>query len=90
LKDLNNPGTENQYPDTGNELTSVKLWTEYNHSKQLSYKLGLWYEDYTAENWAIDDLLAYDPTAVENTLLLGNETLDYDTYVVTVSASYRY
>ena len=90
MKDLNNPGTESQYPDTKTELNSVKLWTTYNHSKQLSYKLGFWYEDYTADNWAIDGLQPYDPTVVESTLLLGNETLDYDTYVITAAASYRY
>jgi MtrB/PioB family decaheme-associated outer membrane protein len=40
MKDLVNPGTEDQYPDTKTELTSVKLWTSYNHSKQLSYNCG--------------------------------------------------
>ena len=89
--DMNAPGPAIiQYPDTKTELTSVKLWTSYNQSKELSYKLGLWFEDYSADNWAVDDLQPYDPLAVENTLLLGNETLDYSVYVITVSASYRY
>jgi MtrB/PioB family decaheme-associated outer membrane protein len=90
MTNLTDPGNADQYPDTKTELTSVKLWTKYRYSKQLSYKLGLWYEDYSADNWAIDDLQPYDPTVVANTLLLGNETLDYDVYVVTLSASYRY
>ena len=90
MKDLINPGAEGQYPDTKTQLTSVKLWTDYNYSKNLSYKLGFWFEDYTADNWAVDGLEPYDPLAVENTLLLGNETLDYDVYVITVSATYRY
>ena len=90
MKDLFAPGTEGQYPDTKTELTSVKLWTNYNHSKQLSYKLGFWFEDYTADNWAVDGLQPYDPLVVENTLLLGDEALDYDVYVITLSASYKY
>jgi MtrB/PioB family decaheme-associated outer membrane protein len=90
MKDLFAPGTEGQYPDTKTELTSIKLWTNYNHSKQLSYKLGFWFEDYTADNWAVDGLQPYDPLVVENTLLLGNEALDYDVYVITLSASYKY
>jgi MtrB/PioB family decaheme-associated outer membrane protein len=90
MKDLINPGAEGQYPDTKTQLTSVKLWADYNHSKNLSYKLGFWFEDYTADNWAVDGLEPYDPLAVENTLLLGNETLDYDVYVITVSANFRY
>jgi len=90
MKDLVNPGTENQYPDNRTELTTIKLWTDFNYSKKLVYKLGYWYEKYSEDNWAIDGFTAYDQTAVANTLLLGNKTLDYDVHVVTVSASYRY
>ena len=90
MRDLAVPGTAGQYPETKTELTSVKLWTSYHHSKQLAYKLGFWFEEYSADNWAIDGLLPYDPAAVENTLLLGNETLDYNVYVITASASYRF
>ena len=90
MKDLNNPGTEDQYPDTKTELTSVKLWSNYSYSKQLIYKVGFWFEDYTADNWAVDGLQPYDPTTATNILLLGNETLDYNVYVITVSANYRY
>ena len=89
MKDLVNPGTESQYPDTETTLTSVKLWTSYNHSKQLSYKLGYWFEDYSAVNWN-DGLQPYDPTTAANILLLGNETLDYNVYVITASASYKF
>jgi hypothetical protein len=89
MSDLVNPGTEDQFPDTRTELTSVKLWTDYHYSKQLVYKVGYWYEEYSADNWAIDGLQAYNPT-VDGILLLGNETLDYNTSVITVSASYRY
>ncbi len=90
MKDLVNPGTESQYPDNKTELTSIKLWTDYNRSKQMVYRLSYWYEKYNEDNWAIDGWLPYDPAAVQNTLLFGNQTLDYDVHVVTVSASYRY
>lgn len=86
------PGTSavSQYPDNTTELNSVKLWTSYDYSKQLAYKLGYWFEAYRADNWAVDGLVPYDPALVPDSLLLGNETLDYDVYVVTVSASYRF
>jgi len=83
-------GTEEQFPDNKTELTSVKLWTNYNYDKELTYRLGLGYEDYTEDNWAVDGLLPYDQATVANTLLLGNEALDYDTYVITVSVSYKF
>ena len=90
MKDLVNPGTEDQYPDTKTALTSVKLWTTYNYSKQLTYKLGYWFEDYSADNWAVDGLQPYDPAVAEGILLLGNETMDYSAHVIMLSASYRY
>ncbi len=89
MKDTFNPGIEDPYPDTKTALSSLKLWTSYDYNKQLTYKLGYRYEEYSADNWAVDSLVPYDP-AVEGILLLGNETLDYNVYVVTVSASYRY
>ena len=90
MRDLAVPGTAGQYPETKTELTSVKLWTSYHHSKQLAYKLGLWFEEYSADNWAIDGVAVYDPLAVENMMFLGSETLDYNVYVITASMSYRY
>ena len=89
MTDLSGVTTAGQYPDTRTELTSVKLWTDYNYSKQLVYKLGLWFEEYSAENWAIDGVAVYDPLAVENMMFLGSETLDYNVYVITASMSYR-
>ncbi|UCB56394.1 MAG: MtrB/PioB family outer membrane beta-barrel protein [Thiotrichales bacterium] len=56
----------------------------------MVYKLGYRYEKYTADNWAVDGLQPYDPGVVAGTLLLGNQTMDYDVHVVTVSASYRF
>ncbi len=90
MRDLISPGTESQYPDNNTDLTSIKLWTDYNHSEKLVYKLSYWYEKYSEDNWAIDGWSPYDPAAVQNTLLFGNQTLDYDVHVITASASYRF
>jgi len=90
MKDAVNPGTENQFPDNETELTSFKFWTNYHYSKNLVYRLGYWFEDYSEKNWAYDGLSAYDPAVVENALLLGNQALDYQVHAVTVSASYIY
>jgi MtrB/PioB family decaheme-associated outer membrane protein len=90
MKDLVSPGTENQFPDNETELTSFKLWTNYNYNENLMYRLGYWFEDYSEKNWAYDGLDPYDPAVVENALLLGNTPLDYQVHVITVSASYKY
>ena len=81
---------EDQFPDNLTEMYSIKLWTDYNYSKKLVYKFGYWYEEYLADNWAVDGLEPYDPNVVANTLLLGNTTMDYEVRVFTVSASYRF
>jgi len=88
LKDQTSPGSEDQFPDTKSEMYTIKLWTDYNYSKQLVYKLGYWYEEYLADNWAVDDLPVY--TTGSGILLLGNETMDYEVRVFTVSASYKF
>jgi len=89
MTDIVVPGSEIQFPDTKTELSSIQLWGLYQYSKQLSYKLGYIYEKYSADNWAVDNLQAYDP-AYESLLLLDNETLDYNVYVVTLSAMYKF
>jgi MtrB/PioB family decaheme-associated outer membrane protein len=88
LKDQAAPGSEGQYPDTKSEMASIKLWTDYNYSKQLVYKLGYWYEEYLADNWAVDGLPVY--TSGSGILLLGNKTMDYEVRVFTISASYKF
>ena len=90
MTDPLNPGPQNQFPHNETELTSYKQWTTYNYNENLVYRLGYWFEDYSEKNWAYDGLSAYDPTVVENALLLGNTALDYQVHVVTVSASYKY
>ena len=89
MKDLANLGTEVQYPDTKTELTSVKLWTTYDYSKQITCKLGYWYEEYSENYWTAN-MLPYDTTSVDSALLLGSEPLDYNLYTITLSASYKF
>lgn len=82
--------TVNQFPDNLSEMVSIKLYTDYHYSKQLVYKFGYWYEEYIADDWAVDGLQPYDNTVVGQTLLLGQQTMDYEVRVFTVSASYRF
>ena len=89
--------TSSPYPDLKTELASAKLWAQYNQSKKLSYRFYYWYEDYQADDWAVDGLEANsliqalnqngDPTYY---LLTGEETLDYQVNVIGVSLVYRF
>jgi MtrB/PioB family decaheme-associated outer membrane protein len=89
VRDLGNLGTEDQYPDNKTEMSRVKLWTSYDYNKQLTYKLDFMFEEYSEENW-LKGFEPYDGAAVDNSLLLGNEILDYHAYAIAVSAIYKY
>ncbi len=91
--------TTSPYPDLKTELASVKLWTQYNHSKKLAYRFYYWYEDYEADNWAVDGLEADSlvglpppppQPGVTNYLLTGEDTLDYKVNVFGVSVVYLF
>ena len=88
MKDVFNPGTEDQYPDNETSRTSIKLWANYKYNKNMSYKLALWYEDYDEDNWAFDDVPAY--TANSGALFLDGDSPDYDATVITLSGTYRF
>lgn len=87
LTNLSAPGTAVQFPDLKTKLTSLKLWALYRYRHNLSFKLSYWHEDYDADNWAYDGLQA---NSVANTLLLGEETQDYDTSVIAASLIYHF
>lgn len=76
-----------QYPDLGTSMTSVKLWTRYQYRKDIALRLNYWYQKYSADNWAVDNLQA---NSVPNLLLMGEETLDYDVHVVSASIVYLF
>jgi MtrB/PioB family decaheme-associated outer membrane protein len=76
-----------QYPDLDTDMTSLKIWTQYNYRRNIAWKLSYWYEDYSADNWAVDNLQA---NSIPGLLLMDQETLDYDVHVVNASVIYRF
>jgi hypothetical protein len=90
--------TSSPYPDLKTELASVQLWAEYHQGKNLVYRLSYWYEDYDADNWALDglqpasliNLPSSSGTGTTNYLLTGEDTLDYAAHVVGVSLVYQF
>ena len=87
MKDLTFPGTNSDYPDLETRLTSLKLWTQYQYRRNLAFKLSYWYQDYSADNWAVDNL---QENSINNLLLLGEDTQDYDVHVVGLSFVYKF
>jgi len=76
-----------QYPDLKTAMGSLKLWTDYQVSKNIAVNVTYWYQTYREDNWAVDDL---DVDSIANMLLLGEETLDYDVHVIAASAKIKF
>jgi MtrB/PioB family decaheme-associated outer membrane protein len=87
MKNLVPGGEVTPYPDLKTELTSVKLWTLYRYRKDLALRLTYWYQKYSADNWALDDL---QPNSVPGLLLFGEDTQDYDVHAVSASAVFQF
>jgi MtrB/PioB family decaheme-associated outer membrane protein len=81
------PGGVTPYPDQETHLTSLKLWTQYHYRKDISLKLSYWYEDYSADDWALDNL---QENSIGNLLLLGEDTQDYNVQAIAASIIYRF
>ncbi|MDJ0805978.1 MAG: MtrB/PioB family decaheme-associated outer membrane protein [Gammaproteobacteria bacterium] len=76
-----------QFPDLETSLTSLQLWTRYRYSDTISYRFSYWYEDFSSEDWTVDDLEA---DSVDHLLLLGEDRLDYTQHVVGLSVNVRF
>ena len=82
------PTTE-QYPDLKTSLSSLQLWTQYQYSNSIVYKLSYWYERYSEEDWAVDgtvnNYIPLENDTIEGFLLLGEDRLDYTQHVIWLS-----
>ena len=97
MTDFGSTTTTSAYPDLKTELASLKLWAQYHQGKNLVYRLSYWYEDYDADDWALDGL---EPASLidrpspgpsnTNYLLTGEDTLDYQVNVFGVSVVYLF
>ncbi len=87
MKNLVPGATVEPYPDLKTELTSIRLWTLYHYRKDLDLKLTYWYEKYSADNWALDDVQV---NSVPNLLLFGEDTQDYDVHAVSASVLFHF
>ncbi|MEN8166436.1 MAG: MtrB/PioB family decaheme-associated outer membrane protein [Pseudomonadota bacterium] len=76
-----------QFPDLKTSLTSLQLWTRYRYSDTISYRFSYWYEDYSSEDWTVDDL---EEDSVDHLLLLGEDRLDYTQHVVGLSVNVQF
>ncbi len=75
------------FPELTTDLTSVKLYATYRLATALSLNAAFVHETYKVDDWSIDGVT---PSAIPTVLTLGEQTLDYDVNVITVSVRYLF
>lgn len=74
-------------PRDETRLKSLNLHATYKVQANLSLRAGLWYEDFDSTDWSVDGI---EPNQLHNVILLGEDSPDYNVYVVSFSAIFRF
>lgn len=77
------------FTDIRTQLHSLKVYAQYNHSRNLSYRLRYWREDYESSDWAGDGVDLVSPE-YPTSLFMGEGSPDYDVDVVGLSLLYSF
>jgi MtrB/PioB family decaheme-associated outer membrane protein len=75
------------FPTLKSNLATLKLHADYRLQENLALHAGYWYENYHANDWALDGV---DPDTISNVLGFGNDSPDYDLHLVMMSMRYRF
>ena len=74
-------------PDLESELDSLRIEAEYRSSERLEITATLRYEQFSADDWALQGV---DPDTISTVLTLGADPYDYDLWVFGVGFRYRF
>lgn len=74
-------------PSDQTRLDSVNVNATYKLRENLSLRFGAWYERYRSRDWSVDGIA---PNTLANVILLGEDSPDYNVYVFSFSAIYRF
>ncbi|MDJ0758203.1 MAG: MtrB/PioB family decaheme-associated outer membrane protein [Woeseiaceae bacterium] len=74
-------------PDLESKLDSLRIEAEYRHSEQLEITATLRYEQFSADDWALQEV---EPATISTLLTLGADPYDYDLWVFGVGFRYRF
>lgn len=80
-------GGRRAFPSITGDLQGVQLRADWHVSPTLSLNAGLRWEEYDADDWAIDGVR---PATIPSVLTFGANTLDYDVTVFMLGFDYRF
>lgn len=76
-----------QFPDLNTKRDTIILYADYNFDEELTMKVSYQYEEYSADNWYIDDVV---PNTLDNVLTLGETTPSYRIGVIWLNLRYNF
>jgi len=79
-------GNADAFPDLSTRLHRFEIGLDYAWRETVVVRLGLLFEDYTVDDWPLDNL---EVDSVPRMLGLGHEWLDHDAGIVMLSFRYR-
>jgi MtrB/PioB family decaheme-associated outer membrane protein len=74
-------------PSVETDLATLSIYGDYAWREDLSLRTQLAYEDYESSDWAIDGV---PPNQLANVILLGEDSPDYNIWLVSFSVTYRF
>jgi MtrB/PioB family decaheme-associated outer membrane protein len=78
-------GTPGPFPDLESEMDSLRLRFSYQQSDRLDIDVSVRYERFATKDWAIEGV---EPDTISSILALGEDTYDYDVWVLGVGFRY--
>ncbi len=79
-------GMRDAFPDLASALHRVELNVDYRWRRNLAFRFGWIFEDYTVDDWSLDGV---GVSTLPRLIGLGNQWLDYDVNVVMLSFRYN-
>ena len=79
-------GGQSQLPDLTSTLDSLRLEANIRWSERLETTVNLRYENFSADDWALQDV---GPDTLPAVLTLGAEPYDYDVWAIGIGFRYR-
>lgn len=78
---------EMAYPDLKTRIHSAKAHMLYQVSESLSTELSLFYEQFSSDDWSVDNVA---PDSIPSVLTLGSDSADYRNRALVLALHYRF
>ena len=77
------------FPDIKTKLNSLKLYAQYNHTRNMAFRLRYWHERFDSEDWSLDGV---EPVSLDypTSLFMAEGSPSYDVDLIGLSLLYSF